>query len=90
MRRMSFCERWIGLIMVYVRTITYSILVNGEPKGWIRPSRGLRQDDPLSPFLFILCSEGLRGLIKIAASNGDITGFGLCKRGPRVTLFFYK
>ena len=90
MRRMSFCERWIGLIMVYVRTVTYSILVNGEPKGWIRPLRGHRQDDHLSPFLFILCSEGLHGLIKIAASNGDITGFGLCKRGLRVTLFFYK
>ena len=75
--------------MVCVRTVTYSILVNGELKGLIRPSRGLKQEDPISPFLFILCSEGLHGLIKNAASNGDIIGFGLCKRGPKVTLFFF-
>ena len=64
MRKMGFCEQWIGLIMVCVKTITYSILVNGELKGLIHPSRGLRQGDPLSPFLFLLCTEGLHGLIK--------------------------
>ena len=41
MRKMGFCDRWIDLIMVCVRTVTYSILVNGEPKGLITPSRGL-------------------------------------------------
>ncbi|KAL0011890.1 hypothetical protein SO802_006998 [Lithocarpus litseifolius] len=71
--------------MVCVKTITYSILVNGEPKGLIHPSRGLRQRDPLSPFLFLLCTEGLHGLIKKAASNGDINGFRLCKQGPKLT-----
>ena len=43
MRKMGFCEQWIGLIMVCVKTVTYSILMNGEPKGLIHPSRGLRQ-----------------------------------------------
>ena len=77
MRKMGFCEQWIGLIMVCVKTVTYSILVNGELKGLINPSRGLRQGDPLSPFLFLLCTKGLHGLIKNAASKGDIKGFSL-------------
>ena len=34
MRRMGFCERWIGFIMVGVRTVMYSILISGEPKGY--------------------------------------------------------
>ena len=89
MRRMAFCERWIGLIMVCVRTITYSILVNGETKGLICPSRGLRQGDPLSPFLFLLCTEGLHGFILKVSSNGDITMFGLCKRGLKLTHLFF-
>ena len=42
-RKMGFCEQWIGLIMVCVKTVTHSILMNGEPKGLIHPSRGLRQ-----------------------------------------------
>ena len=82
MRRMGFCERWIGLIMVGVRTVMYSILINGEPKGLITPSRGLRQGDPLSPFLFLLCIEGLHRLITNVARSGYLTGFSLCKRAP--------
>ena len=82
MRRMGFFERWIGLIMVGVRTVMYSILINGEPKGLITPSRGLRQGDPLSPFLFLLCTKGLHGLITNVARSGYLTGFSLCKRAP--------
>ncbi|KAL0014160.1 hypothetical protein SO802_001229 [Lithocarpus litseifolius] len=89
MRKMGLSEKWIGLIMVCVRSVTYSILVNGEPRGLIHPSRGLRQGDPLSPFLFLLCTEGLHGLISKAASNGDIHGFSLCKRGPKLTHLFF-
>ena len=40
--KMGFKEAWVGLIMHCVTTITYSILVNGEPQGFIRPSKGLR------------------------------------------------
>ena len=49
------------------------------------PSRGIIQGDPLSPFLFLLCTEGLNGLIKNVELNGDIHGFSLCRRGPRLT-----
>ena len=88
MRRMRFYSRWIDLIIECVRIVSYSILVNREPRGMINPSKGIRQGDPLSPFLFLLCTEGLHGLIMQATIAKEINGFSLCKRGPKLTPFF--
>ena len=85
MRQMGFNETWIKLIMGCVKIVSYSVLVNGEPCGMIQPTRGIRQGDPLSPFLFLLCIEGLNGLIKRVENNGEIHGFSLCRRGPKLT-----
>ena len=46
---------------------------------------GIRQRDPLSPFLFLLCTEGLNGLINQASQQGLIKGFSLCRNSPRLT-----
>ena len=84
MRKLGFKERWINLVMGCVKIVSYSVLVNGEPCGMIFPTRGIRQGDPLSPFLFLLCTEGLNGLIKKAELQGDIHGYSLCWRGPKL------
>lgn len=64
MRRMGFCDRWVNLIMECVKTVKYSITHEGEVFGQIVPSRGILQGDPLSPYLFILCAEGLSSIIR--------------------------
>ena len=85
MEKLGFCEKWVSLVLDCISTVSYSILVNSEPKGDIRPSRGLRQGDPLSPYLFLLCSEGLNRMLQKAATDDDIRGFSLCKRGPKIS-----
>ena len=87
--RMGFREDWVALIMECITTVSYSILVNGEPNGLIKPSRGLRQGDPISPYLFLFCAEGLNAILRKAALNGEIQGFSLSRNGPKITHLFF-
>lgn len=55
MGKMQFQHTWIHLIMMCVSIVSYSILINGDPQSCFKPSRGIRQGDLISPYLFILC-----------------------------------
>ena len=74
MLKMGFDHRWVHLAMETVATASYSILINGEPKGFITQSRGIRQGDPLSPYLFLLCAEGLSTLLQKTVEDRVLTG----------------
>eukprot|EP00253_Pinus_taeda_P010385 PITA_10385 len=64
---------------------SFSILLNGAPSRLFTPSRGLRQGDSLSPFLFVLMMEGLGRAIKIAKAEGRIQGIKLTLHGAANT-----
>jgi len=89
MRTMGFEERWITLVMTCVRSVTYSILVNSQPYGKIVPSRGLRQGDPLSPYLFLIVAEGLSSLMAKAEAENRITGVPIAAGGFRLSHLFF-
>lgn len=61
-----------------VGTLVMSILLNDTLSEAFTPSRGLRQGDPLSPFLFILAAEGLGRLVKAQVSREQIKGLQIC------------
>lgn len=75
MLRLGFNERWVSLIMKCISSAEFSILINGEKKGSFKANRGLRQGDPLSPYLFLLVAEGLSYLISQGNNLGHISGF---------------
>jgi len=70
----------VSIIMSCLRSVSYSILLNSQPVGNIRPSIGLRQGDPLSPYLFLL---------KKARVESDIRGVSICYNGPQVSHMFF-
>lgn len=80
LERMRFASQWITWMKMCFTTINYSILMNDDRIGPIYPSRGLRQGDPLSSYLFIICTEGLTALIKHAESRGVIHDVKICRR----------
>ena len=96
--KFGFHETFIAWILECVTSVSYSFLINGSPQGRVLPSRGLRQGDPLSPYLFILCTEVLSGLCKKAQVLKQLSGIRVSQNGPRVnhllfaddTMFFAK
>ena len=78
-------SRWIHLAMETVTTASYSILINGELRGHINPSRGIKQGDPLSPYLFLLCAEGLSAMLKRVEERRQLYGILSCKNGVQIS-----
>jgi len=71
--------------MPLVTSASFSILLNGSSSRSFRPSRGLEQGDPLSPFLFILMMEGLGQAINSTKAEGRIQGLNLTEDRDALT-----
>lgn len=81
----GFDDRFSNLILQCVTTPSFSILLNGSPVGFFKSQRGLRQGDPISPYLFILCGEVLSRLLLELEEKKKIHGVCLAKESPSVS-----
>ncbi|XP_071726630.1 uncharacterized mitochondrial protein AtMg01250-like [Rutidosis leptorrhynchoides] len=74
MKCMGFREKWRKWIFACLSSSSISILVNGSPTSEFNISRGIRQGDPLSPFLFLLAAEMLNIFAKSDTEKGLLKG----------------
>lgn len=74
LKAFGFASSWIRWISNLISSTFFSILINGIPSSTFRPSRGIRQGDPLSPFLFVILAEGLGRSIKSAILSRNLKG----------------
>ena len=70
LNKMDFGRKWINWIKLCISTASYSLLVNVTPTGLLYGSRGLRQGDPFSSYLFVIGMEVLSHLIGRALEGG--------------------
>lgn len=75
--------------MKCVFTVSYQILINGHAYGNIIPSRGIRQGDPLTPYLFIIFTEMLVRMLKKAEVDKNITGLKVARKAPSISHLFF-
>ena len=85
LQKMGFDLHWIKLMMECISLVQYQVLINGQPRSLIVPNRGLRQGDPLSPYLCILFTEALIANIKKAERGQQLTGMKVARAYPSIS-----
>lgn len=76
---MGFASKWTSWIMFCVKFVSYSLVINGKRMSSIIPKRGIRQRDPLSPYIFILIAKVLSSVMQKAINEGQLQGVKLGK-----------
>lgn len=82
-------KKWVRWIKFYVTSVKYMVCMNGPYVKPINPSMGLRQGDPHSPYLFMLCFEGLSHSLNLTATNGGIHGCCISTSTSEITQLLF-
>lgn len=89
LERFGFSQRWIELVVGCFSSVRYQILYGNRVVGPIVPTRGIRQGDPLPPYLFLICAEGFSALIRKYERHKLITGCWVARGAPSVSHMFF-
>lgn len=75
--------------MACVNTVSFAFSINGEKMGFVKPQREIRQGDPLSPYLFLICAEGFSRLLNKSVSAGKLSSVRISRKGPSSYHLFF-
>ena len=85
LEKKGFSLRWRKLMKGCLSTVSFAVLVNGNAKEWVKASKGLRQGDPLSPFLFTLVADVLSRMLLRAEERNSLEAFRVGRNRTRVS-----
>ncbi|KAA0051609.1 LINE-1 retrotransposable element ORF2 protein [Cucumis melo var. makuwa] len=74
LKKKNLSKKWGDWIKTCISTVQYSILINGKPRGRIKPKRGIRQGDPISHLIFVLAMDYLSCILKHLENSNKIKG----------------
>ncbi|XP_065859834.1 uncharacterized protein [Euphorbia lathyris] len=89
LKRAGIPENWRRLIEDCISSPVFQVLINGDMSDEFSPSRGIRQGDPMSPFLFVIAMERLAHLIQEAMSKGILHPVSINKFCPPISHLFF-
>lgn len=89
LRVLGFPEKWVLSIMNCVTTVRYQVQVNSNLYESVKLDRGLRQGDPISPYLFILCVKWLSRKIKFYQDSNRLKDIKVCRGAPAISHPFF-
>ncbi|KAL0285142.1 UNVERIFIED_CONTAM: putative mitochondrial protein, partial [Sesamum angustifolium] len=85
MVKLGFSPSFIRLVMLCISSVSFSFMLSSKQFGSLIPERGVRQGDPLSPYLFLLCTESFSLLLQLAEREGRIQGVSVCRTAPSIS-----
>lgn len=88
MEQIGFNDCWISRVMTWVSTTSYGVLINGVPGSTIFPSKGIWQGDFLSPYLYLICVEGLSCMLHKVEHNTLLKRVKVGHGVPSITHLF--
>lgn len=87
--RIGFDLKWVEWIMKYVSFVEFELIMSDKSIDKFKPQKGVRQGDPLSPFLFIIAVDVLSQMVSYHIEKGDLKGIRLAKRYPVLSHLFF-
>jgi hypothetical protein len=83
--KFGFHQKWVNQVMACVTSVSFSVRVNGVLTDSFKPTRGLREGDPLSPYLFLFVAEGLTKILQKAVYNQELQDLKCCRGAPGIS-----
>ncbi|KAL0408380.1 UNVERIFIED_CONTAM: putative mitochondrial protein [Sesamum radiatum] len=84
LEKLGLNDRFVRLVFLYISTVSFSFILIVDIFGNIVPERGIRQGDPLSPYLFILCAEALSSMLLACENQGELRSVRVARNAPQI------